>query len=491
MAQSKAGESRLPITEALTVALITSFTTDTGIASLGNPATLSWAVNEPLDSLVLDDGNGNTTDLVPFTTVGAGSRTVSPTETTTYSMTAIRGGNTNVRSLTIVSGEAPGISSFTASADLLEAGSSVDLSWAVVGANSLVLDPGATDVSGTTTINLTPTATTTYTLTATNGFGSSTADVLVEVLAGPLPTNRNVASGAGNTDGSWLDRLGNRNWGMTGATLNSPLTIPSANTNITAAYTTTGGIAGGATPSFQYPKISAEIWFRPGTLSADHQVIFETGGGQNGLSAMMTASEIRLFGSALDVRTLDVTIPTAGLNLDDFLQLVITNNSETSEYRASVRDTFGNVRTVSETAHIVVGGNGGGLFVWASGALGASDTNLGGRTEAGDASPIGLTGFTGEIGIVNVYNRILETADIQAAFHRVATIGVGPSGLAVTEVSFDDASDQLTITWNSINGQAYLVQFSRNLKEDEWFELAGPFTADSEATTEVLNLPPN
>ena len=479
------------LTETSTVELISSFTTDIETASPGNPATLSWVVSEPLDSLVLNDGNGNTTDLVPLTTAGEGSTSVSPTETTTYSLTAISGGNTNVRSLTIISGEAPTISSFTASAGLIQDGSSVDLTWSVVGASSLTLDPGTTNVTGTTTINVTPTGTTTYTLTATNSFGSSTADVRVETITGPLPSNRNIASGAGNTDGSWLDQIGIQTWTMTGATLNSPLATPSANTNITAAYTTTGGITGGATPSFQYPEFSAEIWFRPGALSADHQVIFETGGGQNGLSALITETEIRLFGSAADVRTLDVTIPIAGLNLDDFLQLVITNNSATDAYTASVRDTFGNVRTVSETADIVIGVNGGGLFVWASGAVGISDTNLGGRTDAGDASPAGLTGFTGEIGIVNIYDSILDPADIQAAFDRVATIGAGPSGLLVTDVSFNDSSDQLTVTWNSINGQSYNVQFSTSLKEAEWFQLAGPFTADSDKTTEILNLPPN
>jgi hypothetical protein len=479
------------LTETSTVELISSFTTDIETASPGNPATLSWVVSEPLDSLVLNDGNGNTTDLVPLTTAGEGSTNVSPTTTTTFSITAIRDGNTNVRSLTIISGEAPSISAFTASAGLIQEGTLVDLTWSTTGASSLTIDPGATDVSGTTTINLTPTQTATYTLTATNAFGSSSADVFVEVLTGPIPTNRNVASAAGNTDGTWLDQIGDRNWTMTGATLNSPLTTPSANTNITAAYTTTGGIAGGATTSFQYPEFSAEVWFRPGVLSADHQVIFETGGGQNGLSALITESEIRLFGSALDVRTLDITIPINGLNLGDFLQLVITNNAATDEFAASVRDTFGNVRTVSETADIVIGVNGGGLFVWASGAIGTVDSNLGGRTDAGAASPTGMTGFKGEIGIVNVYNSILGTPEIQAAFDRVATIGAGPTGLAVTDISFDDAADQLTITWNSINGQSYNVQFSTSLKEEEWFQLAGPFTADSEATTEVLSLPPN
>ena len=287
------------------------------------------------------------------------------------------------------------------------------------------------------------------------------------------------------------DLIGDRNWSFTGGLLSDPLTTPSANTNISASYTTGGGLNGAGTGAYRYPQFSAEIWFRPGDLSGDHQVIFETGGGQNGLSALITDTEVRLLGSTLDARTLDVTISTAGLNLADFVQLVITNDSDADLFTASLRDTFGNVRTVSESVDVTMGGNGGGLFVWASGAVGAGVANLGGRTEAADASPIGLTGFSGEIGIVNVYDQILDDSAIGEAFDRVASIGQAPDGLAITEVSFNDAADELTITWNSIRGVSYYVEFSQNLETEDWFELDGPFLAESDQTTQVLSLPPN
>lgn len=263
------------ITETSTIELISSFTSDLDSASPGNPATLSWEVVEPLDSLVLDDGNGNTTDLLPLTTGGTGSTAVSPTETTTYFITAVRGTNEQSKSLQIISGEAPEIVFFNTSADLIEPGSSVDLAWNVAGATTLTLDPGASDVTGSMTVNLTPTESTTYTLTATNDFGSTTAEASIERLAGPLPTHRNVASFPDNTDGLWLDQVGDRDWTMTGAILNSPLASPSANTIIAASYSTSGGATGGATTSFQYPEITIEVWFRPGNLTADHQVILK------------------------------------------------------------------------------------------------------------------------------------------------------------------------------------------------------------------------
>ena len=473
------------------VELISSFTTDLQSVSPGNPVTLSWEVDDSLDTLILDDGNGNTTDLLPLTPAGAGSTTVSPTETTTYSIRAVKGEAANVHAIRILAGAAPAIDSYLVSETLVSTGTSVDLNWSVTGADSLSLDPGAVDVSGLVTTNVTPATTTTFTLSATNGFGTTMADVTVEVIDGPVPTNRNVASIGGNTDGIWNDNDGDRNWVFTGGVLGDPLVTPSANTNITASYTTGGGLNGGSTGAYQYPQFSVEIWFRPGALTADHQTIFETGGGQNGLSALITDTDVRFLGSTGDIRTLDVTISTLGLNFADFVQLVITNDSDADLFTASLRDTFGNVRSVSESADVTMGGNGGGLFSWASGAVGGAHINLGGRTEVADTSPTGLTGFEGEIGIVYVYDQILDDSAIGEAFDRVATIGQAPAGLAVTAISFDDDTNELTLTWNSINGQSYLVEFSSTMEDETWFELDDPIGADSAETTQVFSLPPN
>lgn len=470
------------------VELISSFTSNRSSVSPGNPATFSWTVADGLDSLVLDDGQGNIVDLLPLTTDQTGSTQVSPAETTTYIIRATQGEAANVFPLTVVAGEAPEIVSFTTSAGLIQQGSSADLTWSVLGAETLTLDPAATDVTGETSLTLFPTTTTTYTLTATNPFGSVTAEVDVDVLTGPVPVHRNVASLGGGNDALWPDLVGNRDWTVTGGMLVEPLTTPAPGTTITAAYTTGGLLNGAATATHQYPQVTIEVWFRPGALTLDHEVIYETGGGQNGLAALITESNLRLLGSELNVRTLDATIPLAGLNLENFLQLVITNDADADLCTATLRDTVGNVRTVSEAAAVTIGGNGAGLFTWASGAIAAGHTNLGGRSEAAGVSPEGLTGFAGEIAILNVYDRILNDTEIQQTFSRVASVS---TGLQVTSVSFDDATDQITLTWDSVNGQDYLLQFSTSLQSDEWFELAGPFTGTGEVMTQTATLPPN
>ena len=86
-------------------------------------------------------------------------------------------------------GSAPTITSFTAAATSINSGASSTLSWATTGATSIAITPGTFTsalASGSTSVS--PTATTTYTLTATNAAGSTkaTAKVTVTASGGPL-----------------------------------------------------------------------------------------------------------------------------------------------------------------------------------------------------------------------------------------------------------------------------------------------------------------
>jgi hypothetical protein len=77
-------------------------------------------------------------------------------------------------------GAAPTISSFTASATHVASGGAVTLSWNASNTQYVIVSPGMGAVRGTsTTVN--PTATTTYTLYATNQFSRATATVTVNV----------------------------------------------------------------------------------------------------------------------------------------------------------------------------------------------------------------------------------------------------------------------------------------------------------------------
>jgi hypothetical protein len=77
-------------------------------------------------------------------------------------------------------GSAPTIASFTASSASISAGQSVTLNWSVSNAGYLIVSPQVGAVRGTS-VTVTPTATTTYTLYATNQFDRSEKTVTVTV----------------------------------------------------------------------------------------------------------------------------------------------------------------------------------------------------------------------------------------------------------------------------------------------------------------------
>jgi len=77
-------------------------------------------------------------------------------------------------------GAAPTIGSFTASGTHVASGGSVTLSWSVTDADYVIVSPGPGALRDTTVV-VNPTATTTYTIYATNQFGRSTSTVTVNV----------------------------------------------------------------------------------------------------------------------------------------------------------------------------------------------------------------------------------------------------------------------------------------------------------------------
>lgn len=82
----------------------------------------------------------------------------------------------------------PKIVSFVASDETISTGETVSLSWNVEGTTSLTLNPGAITLSGATgTYSVSPTVSTTYTLSATGAGGTSTATVNIGVNVTQTP----------------------------------------------------------------------------------------------------------------------------------------------------------------------------------------------------------------------------------------------------------------------------------------------------------------
>ena len=80
----------------------------------------------------------------------------------------------------VPTGNAPTITQFTASATSVSSGSPVTLYWQVSGAAYFIISPGVGAVRGTS-VSVSPTANTTYTLYAANAFGQTTSAIPITV----------------------------------------------------------------------------------------------------------------------------------------------------------------------------------------------------------------------------------------------------------------------------------------------------------------------
>ena len=113
--------------------------------------------------------------------------------TSCLSYTIIRGSMTIADGTTIIGGlgriilsvPPPKINSFTANPVTIDPGGSSTLSWSITNATSASIDHGVGSVnSAAGSASLCPASNTTYTMTAANGVGSSTAQTTVTVSAG-------------------------------------------------------------------------------------------------------------------------------------------------------------------------------------------------------------------------------------------------------------------------------------------------------------------
>lgn len=138
----------------------------------GESTTLSW-IAEGAESVTITEVGG---------VEASGSRVVSPTQTTTYVLTATKGTASVQSSVTVTVGSAaaPRILRFAASNPQIAAGGQSTLMWEVENATEVSISTiGVVERTGTSGVS--PQTTTTYVLTARNANGQATAQVVVSV----------------------------------------------------------------------------------------------------------------------------------------------------------------------------------------------------------------------------------------------------------------------------------------------------------------------
>jgi hypothetical protein len=137
--------------------------------------------------------NATTVSITP--TIGSvnpsGTATVTPLQTTSYTLTATGPGGQSVsQTLTITVGAStPSIIRFTAAPSTIAAGQSSTLSWATTGVTSVTISGISGNLPANGSHSVSPTTTTTYTLTATGADGKTTvtAQVVVTISGSQVP----------------------------------------------------------------------------------------------------------------------------------------------------------------------------------------------------------------------------------------------------------------------------------------------------------------
>jgi hypothetical protein len=267
--------------------VINSFDANPSTISAGQTSKITWNISGAT-SASIDQGIGN----VALT----GSRDVAPSATTTYTLTAINASGSSITATcqVIVSGTEsppepashPVVNSFTANPTTISVDSSATLSWNVSKVTSVTIDPGLGTFASSGTTLVSPAATTTYILTATNEAGSTTATAQVTVLEAytpppeytPPPTTFAVTSITASVNPATFTGSCPKNFSCSAViTVNAPGTVTyqweRSDGGSSPTQTVNFAAAGSQTVTTGWPReTSGDHWVRVRTLTPNEVV---------------------------------------------------------------------------------------------------------------------------------------------------------------------------------------------------------------------------
>lgn len=172
-------------TESVTVSVniplpTVSISADPEAILFGESSTLTWS-STYADTCVIEPNIGS---------VGAnGSTQVSPTDATTYTITATGPGGTASAdvTITVTDPNAPPTVTMTPTSAGISQGESITLTWNSERVQSAFIDNGVGSVSANGSTTVSPDHTTTYTITVTGSTGSNNAQAKIQVTGNPAP----------------------------------------------------------------------------------------------------------------------------------------------------------------------------------------------------------------------------------------------------------------------------------------------------------------
>jgi hypothetical protein len=459
--------------------IVGDFTGSEEVVTSGSPVVLSWVSDPGNDTLTIDNGVGDV--------LGTNMVTVNPTTTTTYTITGTRGAETLEAVITVLVDSAPLINVFTNSdSDTLLEGQSAILRWDAFGESSLSID--GTDVTSETFFEVTPTETTTYTLTATNEFGSETSDLTITVIDGSVPdlgwTAMDLPDGALAQWDPAINNTGNAGITFINATGG---TVVSGTSNLSGvnAWVNSPGYNLSANPLDSWQDglgdpvtkedVTWEMVVRPGDFTGTH-TLFNTGGNGSGTGIVLTGSTIdfRYQSADLDDQRIIVSADLAELGTaNDFFHIVATGR--TGALVPAIGKLYVNGQLAAEPVT-----SAGLITDWDGGDL--AELGKGSNLPTSTAFP--FEAFTGDIAVFNYYqDRILNELQISSKYDEISG---GAGGLAITSIAFDRDADQIRLTFNSVPGRTYSLDTTIDLSSTEWLEIDDSIEAiDAETTLTI------
>jgi len=465
---------------ALDTPIITSFGADAEIVASGSSVELSWMSDPANDSLTIDQGVGDVSAMNMIT--------VNPTADTTYTLTGTRGGETLQREVTVLVDTAPIINQVTnqGSNTLLE-GQSTTIVWNVFGEASL--DLNGIDVSGLDETELSPAETTTYTLSATNPFGTTTSEFTITVIDGGSPDLGWTA--AGNPDGAlaqWnpvINATGNN-----GITFNSATggVVQSGVSNFSAvtSWVNSPGYNLASNPADSWQDglgdlatkedVSWEMIFRPGDFTGTH-TLFNTGGNGQGTGIVLTGSvlDFRFQAANNDAQRLIISTDLSTLGLaTDFFHIVAT--ADVGAGAMGTGELYVNGQLVSGPSTST-----GIINDWDGGDL----AELGKGANIPTSTTFPFEAFTGDIALFNYYRaRILNANQVSELY---AALGGPSGGLAIKKIEYDDTADEIRLIFDSVPGRTYALETTVDLSAESWIELDDSILSGGAETTVTIS----
>lgn len=182
---------------------IVTFEASPTVITAGQSTTLVWNVSGT-SSVSIDQGLG----AVPV----ASSQVVYPTSTTVYTLTASNIAGSTTKSIVVSVNPAPIIINIDVNPAVIMSGASAALIWNVFNANSVSIDQGIGTVPLTGNQLVSPTSTTTYTLTA-SGAASTVSKSVVLTVNAPIAAIFNV-----DPNIIAVGQLSTLHWDVSGAT---------------------------------------------------------------------------------------------------------------------------------------------------------------------------------------------------------------------------------------------------------------------------------